>query len=152
MELEQTLRQHASGRHRQTKVSRFWSLSILVLLVDPFSRYTHMHWAFIDIDPNTYKLIPNNTWGQWDRFKALTGIKKVISIGGWGFSTELKTYDILRKAMTGENNKKFAQNILDFLNGQSLYADGIKANQADMTDIRTQPRWYRHRLGVSWCS
>lgn len=87
------------------------------------SRYTHYHWAFADVSATDFTLSVNDTFNEWALFKGLQGIKRIVSIGGWSFSTTPSTYNILRNAMTGDNNKKFAQNIVDFLNAHNL--DGI---------------------------
>ncbi|KAH7028752.1 glycoside hydrolase superfamily [Microdochium trichocladiopsis] len=59
---------------------------------------------------------------QWNDFKAMTGVKRVISFGGWVFSNE-ETYDVLRKAMGPANRKLFANNVVAFLNREGL--DGV---------------------------
>lgn len=61
--------------------------------------YTHIHWAFGDIDPNGWKPAIKDGKGQWADFKALTGVKKIFSLGGWAFSTEPATYNIIRQAI-----------------------------------------------------
>lgn len=46
-----------------------------------------------------------------------------MSFGGWGFSTDPSTYDILRKAVTPENADKFVNGVVDFVNKNKL--DGV---------------------------
>lgn len=59
---------------------------------------------------------------QWNDFKALSA-KRIISFGGWGYSTEPATYDRLREAMTEANRMNFVNNIISFLNKEGL--DGV---------------------------
>lgn len=84
--------------------------------------YTHMHWAFANIDTSTWSPTINDTYKQWDGFKSLS-LKKIISFGGWGFSTEPATYDILRQAVGKENRGAFVDKIVEFLNKEGL--DGV---------------------------
>lgn len=69
----------------------------------------------------TVKIVDD--FNQWDKFKALTGVKKVISFGGWAYSNEQPTYDNLRTAMSPANRKTFAANIASFLNKNNI--DGV---------------------------
>ncbi|KXJ84788.1 hypothetical protein Micbo1qcDRAFT_226918 [Microdochium bolleyi] len=85
--------------------------------------YTIMHWAFAEINMNDFTVKIVDDFNQWDKFKALTGVKKVISFGGWAYSNEQPTYDNLRAAMSPANRKTFAANIASFLNKNSI--DGV---------------------------
>lgn len=49
--------------------------------------------------------------------------KKIISFGGWGYSTEPATYDLLRQAMSPANRDKFATNVAKFVADNGL--DGV---------------------------
>lgn len=84
--------------------------------------YTHMHWGFAEIDPNTWKPIITDPHGQWEGFKKLENIKKIISFGGWAYSTEPATYNIIRSAII-TNRETFATNIAQFLEDEGL--DGV---------------------------
>ncbi|KAH7024682.1 uncharacterized protein B0I36DRAFT_376564 [Microdochium trichocladiopsis] len=85
--------------------------------------YTHIHWAFSDIDQSNWTVKKNDTNGQWTEFKNLRGVKKIISFGGWAFSNEAPTYDILRQAMNPSNRETFANNVVKFLKDEGL--DGV---------------------------
>ncbi|KAK4447349.1 hypothetical protein QBC34DRAFT_355211 [Podospora aff. communis PSN243] len=83
--------------------------------------YTHIHWAFADIDPVTWKPVINDTFKQWADFKKLKE-KKIVAFGGWAYSTEKATYNIIRRAIL-ENGNTFATNIAKFLIDEGL--DGV---------------------------
>ncbi|KAL6867178.1 glycoside hydrolase family 18 protein [Trichoderma novae-zelandiae] len=85
-------------------------------------KYTHMHWAFGDMKSD-FSVYINDTHRQWDGFMGLKNVKKIVSFGGWGFSTGVASYDILRKAMTPENRGRFVSNIVAF--AQKMGVDGI---------------------------
>lgn len=85
------------------------------------TKYTHLHWGFATVS-ETFEVSINDTYNQWSRFKALD-IHRVISLGGWGFSTSSTTYDILRKAMEPANVTKFVDSIVSFLEDNDL--DGV---------------------------
>ncbi|KAK3945004.1 hypothetical protein QBC46DRAFT_435648 [Diplogelasinospora grovesii] len=84
--------------------------------------YTHIHWAFATID-STFSPVVNDTFKQWADFVAMTDVKRVISFGGWGYSTDPATYDALRSAISPANRNTFATNIVNFLNANNL--DGV---------------------------
>ncbi|KAM7210947.1 carbohydrate-binding module family 24 protein [Rhypophila decipiens] len=84
--------------------------------------YTHIHWAFGDIDPNGWKPAIKDGKSQWEDFKKLTDVKKILSLGGWAFSTEPATYNIIRQAIL-QNRELFATNLAQFVKDEGL--DGI---------------------------
>jgi GH18 family chitinase len=55
--------------------------------------------------------------------KGMTGVKKIISLGGWAFSTEPGTFSVLREAAQPGNRDKFKNNLISFMNEHKL--DGI---------------------------
>ncbi|KAK4207996.1 hypothetical protein QBC37DRAFT_454015, partial [Rhypophila decipiens] len=83
--------------------------------------YTHIHWAFVEVSPSFATVIkdPDN---QWNDFKAMKE-KRVISFGGWAYSTEASTYEVLRQATNGANRVTFANQVVDFLIQHNL--DGV---------------------------
>ncbi|KAK8087733.1 killer toxin alpha/beta [Apiospora hydei] len=85
------------------------------------SQYTHIHWAFATIS-NTYEVVINDSYSQWKDFKDIH-VKRIVSFGGWGYSTEPATYDRLRQAMTPSNRNSFINNIVNFLNKEGI--DGV---------------------------
>ncbi|KAH8645559.1 hypothetical protein BGZ60DRAFT_334555, partial [Tricladium varicosporioides] len=76
--------------------------------------YTHLHWAFGTINPD-FTVTVNDTYKQFNNFSSLQNVKKIISIGGWGVSTDPATYDLLRQAMMPANANKFATQIVSFV-------------------------------------
>ncbi|KAM0329996.1 hypothetical protein ACHAQA_004165 [Verticillium albo-atrum] len=84
--------------------------------------YTHMHWGFLDIDPQTWKPIVTDPHSQWEGFKNLANMKRVASIGGWAYSTDAATYNILRRAII-DNRDLFATNLAAFVKEEGI--DGI---------------------------
>ncbi|KAL3473669.1 glycoside hydrolase superfamily [Aspergillus californicus] len=53
----------------------------------------------------------------------LSGLKRIISFGGWAFSNELGTNHIIREAVKPENRKTFPDNIVKFVEDNGL--DGV---------------------------
>jgi hypothetical protein len=84
--------------------------------------YTHIHWAFAEIDPNGWKVVIKDNHNQWADFKALPNVKRIVAFGGWAYSTEPATYNIIREAIL-KNPDTFATNIAKFLNDEGL--DGV---------------------------
>ena len=83
--------------------------------------YTHMHWSFAEIDPKTWKPVITDPGKQWDAFKKLS-IKRVVSFGGWDYSTQAATYNIMRQAIL-DNRDLFASNLAQFVKDEGI--DGI---------------------------
>jgi GH18 family chitinase len=90
---------------------------------DADGRYTILHWAFMSINPKDFTVVIVDEFKQWEGFKSLLGVKRVISFGGWAFSNDMPTYDILRQAVSPANRKTFAANVANFLKDHKL--DGV---------------------------
>jgi GH18 family chitinase len=81
--------------------------------------YTHMLWAFAEIDSKTWRPIIRDPNGQWQNSLQL---KRIISFGGWAYSTESATFNIIRQAIL-TNHESFASSIVQFLNDEGI--DGV---------------------------
>lgn len=79
------------------------------------TKYTHVHFAFPDITAD-YKPDVSKVQEQFDKLKKMTGIKRIISFGGWAFSTEAATFNIFRQGVTDANRVTLANNIAAFIN------------------------------------
>lgn len=84
--------------------------------------YTHLHWAFAIVNDD-YCVALNDTHKQFDDFTKLQGVKKIISLGGWGYSTDPATYNKLREAISPKYAETFANSIVDFIRAKNL--DGV---------------------------
>ncbi|KAL4981202.1 hypothetical protein BDW66DRAFT_156278 [Aspergillus desertorum] len=74
------------------------------------NKYTHIHFGF-------------GTMTEEFDVKALSGVKRILSMGGWAFSTDPATYMIFRNGVQVANREKMAQKIADFVLKHDL--DGI---------------------------
>jgi chitinase len=86
------------------------------------SKYTHVHFAFPDITAD-FKPDISKLQKQFDKLKKLTGIKRIVSFGGWAFSTESSTFNIFRSGVTDANRVTLANNIAAFVTDNGL--DGV---------------------------
>ncbi|KAK1635899.1 chitinase [Colletotrichum phormii] len=86
-------------------------------------KYTHIHFSFPDVTPGDFKIDSSKLQDQFDLLKKMTGIKKIVSLGGWAFSAEGDTVHILRDAVLPANRATFAANVVQFVNDHGL--DGI---------------------------
>jgi GH18 family chitinase len=88
------------------------------------SQYTHVHFAFgtltSDYEVEVGDELSTYNFGQ---FKRIKGAKKILSFGGWAFSTEPATYAIFRDGVTSANRLKMATNIANFIKKHDL--DGV---------------------------
>lgn len=89
------------------------------------TKYTHIHFAFANVTRGDFRveITDPKVKEQFEIFKRMTGIKKIISLGGWAFSTEPGTFSILREATHPANRATFANNLISFMNEHEL--DGI---------------------------
>lgn len=81
--------------------------------------YTHVHWAFASITDD-FDVQINDTYNQWQGFLDLYRVNRILSFGGWGYSTSPATYDQLRKAIDPANVDTFVQNIYNFVEKNGL--------------------------------
>ncbi|KAL2120204.1 hypothetical protein VTJ04DRAFT_4230 [Mycothermus thermophilus] len=86
------------------------------------SGYTHMHYAFGDIT-HDYQVDVSRYQTQWEIFTSMRGFKRILSFGGWSFSTELDTAPIFKEGVTAANRLKFAQSVVDTIKRYNL--DGV---------------------------
>ncbi|KAI0385605.1 glycoside hydrolase family 18 protein [Hypomontagnella monticulosa] len=84
--------------------------------------YTHMHWGFAEINPNGWTVNLTDPHKQWDAFKKLENMKRIVSFGGWAYSTEPATYNIIRSAIIN-NREAFATNLAKFVTDEGI--DGV---------------------------
>jgi chitinase len=86
------------------------------------SGYTHIYLAFATLSAD-FSVNISSIADQFMPFVSLTGVKRIISFGGWEFSTSADTYAIFREAVQEANRATFVNNIIDFLNTYDL--DGV---------------------------
>ncbi|KAI9778945.1 MAG: hypothetical protein M1816_003793 [Peltula sp. TS41687] len=86
------------------------------------SKYTHIHFAFAGIT-NDFKVDVSAVQNQFDAFTSMSGIKRILSFGGWSFSTEQDTYPIFREGVTDANREAFATTVANFITSHNL--DGV---------------------------
>ncbi|ATY65223.1 class V chitinase [Cordyceps militaris] len=102
-----------------------WDRPCLRMAADQIdaSKYTHAHFSFAVLTDDL-SISVHDTATQFNLFRSLTGIKKIVSIGGWAFSTDVATYKIFRSAFRGEVNRgKLIDNVVKFLTDNDL--DGV---------------------------
>lgn len=85
--------------------------------------YTHIHLSFGIVTTGTYAIDISQIQEQWELFQQMSGFKKILSLGGWAFSTEPATYFIFRDAVNPANQDTFVANIVAFVQNNDL--DGI---------------------------
>ncbi|KAM0454299.1 hypothetical protein ACHAPV_008378 [Trichoderma viride] len=86
------------------------------------STYTHVHFAFANITAD-YAVDVSEYSNIFDAFAQTSGFKKILSFGGWGFSTGPQTYPIFRSGVTPAQRQTFANNVAAFIQQYSL--DGV---------------------------
>ncbi|KAJ2757055.1 hypothetical protein GGI19_000351, partial [Coemansia pectinata] len=88
-----------------------------------WSKYTHVHFSFADIGTNLQVTMDGTAASEFEKFKSVKGIKKIVSLGGWGISTDVTTYQHLRNAMLPSNVDAVVDNLINWMNTNGL--DGL---------------------------
>ncbi|KAJ5945782.1 glycoside hydrolase [Penicillium verhagenii] len=87
------------------------------------SSYTHIHMSFATLNSD-YTFNISTIEEQMSEFVALSDVKRIITVGGWSFSTDSSTYDIFREAVASDTNREtLVSNTIAFLNEYDL--DGV---------------------------
>lgn len=89
------------------------------------SSLTHLHFSFATLDAKTYAVNIGNALSsyEFESLKRLSGPKRILTFGGWAFSTEPNTYNIFREGVTAANRKSMATSIANFIHDNEL--DGV---------------------------
>lgn len=104
----------------------------------PEYMYTHIHFAFPNVTED-FKIDASEFQDEFDLFKKLDGVKKIVSLGGWAFSNEPGTVHILREAVKLDNQAAFRKGIIDFLNEHELDGIDIDWEYPEAMDIPGTP-------------
>ncbi|OBT85922.1 hypothetical protein VE02_04509 [Pseudogymnoascus sp. 03VT05] len=92
-------------------------------VTDVSGDYTHVHFAFATITED-FNVDTSKVQAQFDKFiKMTTKSKKILSFGGWSFSTDVDSYPIFRNTVTAESRDTFATNVAKFVSDNGL--DGV---------------------------
>jgi GH18 family chitinase len=81
------------------------------------SSLTHLHFAFAALtDDWQITFADNLTQFEFSSFLHVNGPQRVLSFGGWSFSTDPDTYNIFRTGVASEANQvAMATNIANFI-------------------------------------
>jgi chitinase len=117
--------QNAPAAFAQVGYFEAWNQNrrCLTMDVDQIPKgFTHIHFSFASLTSN-FQINITGIEDQLSKFVKITGYRKVLSFGGWDFSTMPATYQIFRDATKPENRDTFANNIIAFLKQNQL--DGV---------------------------
>lgn len=84
--------------------------------------YTHLHYAFGGIS-DSFDVDMTGQDTMLREFKAINNVKRIMSFGGWSFSTEGDSFPIFRQGVTPAQRDTFAKNVVKFLDDNNL--DGV---------------------------
>ncbi|KAH9203891.1 glycoside hydrolase superfamily [Leptodontidium sp. 2 PMI_412] len=83
----------------------------------------HMKASQIDTSKYTHLISVGNLTGAFADFKALTGVKRIVSFGGCSFSTDYDTFPIFRAGVTAAQRQAVAAKVVAFVINNRL--DGV---------------------------
>lgn len=84
---------------------------------------TDVHYAFANITADFQVQIGTNYESVFEEFTKLQRLRRVLSFGGWSFSTAVDTFPIFRQAVTDAQRQAFASSAVEFLKKHNL--DGL---------------------------
>ncbi|KAH7014604.1 chitinase [Microdochium trichocladiopsis] len=115
--------------------------------------YTHVHFAF-GMLTNDFEVYFEDAYQeyQFKEFKKMTGIKKIISFGGWVFSNDRKYYSIFRNGVKPANRDKLASSLAKFVNDNGLDGVDIDWEYPGADDIPGTPPPDDKNEGVSYAA
>ncbi|KAJ6445148.1 Lysine--tRNA ligase [Purpureocillium lavendulum] len=109
------------------------------------SQYTHLHFGFGDISQDYQISIGDDMMKyEFNNFRYIRGPKKILSFGGWDFSTQPETYQILRQGTTPANRMTLAKNIANFIKDNNLDGVDIDWEYPGAPDIPGVPPGDKH--------
>lgn len=94
--------------------------------------YSHIHFSFAEVTFD-FQVDVLSISGSFKAFVAQTGFKKVLSFGGWSFSTSAGSYAIFREGVTDANRLRFAQSVVAVVADNNL--DGKMPNPCSTEPI-----------------
>ncbi|KAJ2006440.1 hypothetical protein GGI04_001886 [Coemansia thaxteri] len=80
-----------------------------------------------------------NATSEFASFKSLYNVKKIVSFGGWGISTDVGTYQHLRNAMLPGNVDTVVTNLVNWMNASQLDGLDIDWEYPGAPDIKGIP-------------
>ncbi|KAJ5782879.1 glycoside hydrolase [Penicillium paradoxum] len=87
------------------------------------SPYTHIHMSFATLNSD-FSFNIDSIESQMTAFAGLSGVKRIIAVGGWDFSADPSTYNIFRESVaTSTNRAALVSSTIAFLNKYDL--DGV---------------------------
>lgn len=87
------------------------------------STYTHVHFGFAAITDGTFAIDLTDATEQFELFAAQTAFKRILTFGGWTFSTDPSTYQVFREGVTSANRPTLIANVVDLVDQYDL--DGV---------------------------
>lgn len=99
-------------------------LSMSVDQIPSDAGYTHIHFAFGNITSD-YSIDMSGYEDEFSKFVEVSDsdYKRIVSFGGWSFSTDSSTYSIFREGTAEANRDTLVSNIVSFVNEYGI--DGV---------------------------
>jgi hypothetical protein len=85
----------------------------------PSQNFTNIHFGFGTINPDFTISMDDVDANQWSKFSGNGDFpyKRVLTFGGWAFSTDPATYNIFRTGVQEANRETLALNVAQFVVG-----------------------------------
>ncbi|OTA05019.1 hypothetical protein A9Z42_0056530 [Trichoderma parareesei] len=97
--------------------------------------YTHIHYAFGSITKD-FQVDLSATLDQFQIFANSTGFKRILSFGGWSFSTSQDSAPIFQQGVTDANRQTFAESVVNVIQQYNLDGVDFDWEYPGATDIK----------------
>jgi chitinase len=102
------------------------------------TKYTHIHFAFAGVTPDL-QVDVSGVQDQFTKFLRLNNVLRILSFGGWSFSTLADTAPIFRNGVTDAQRGTFAASVADFVVKNNLDGVDFDWEYPGATDIAGTP-------------
>lgn len=102
------------------------------------TKYTHIHFAFAGVTPDL-QVDVSGVQDQFTKFVRLNNVLRILSFGGWSFSTSADTAPIFRNGVTDAQRGTFAANVAAFVVANKLDGVDFDWEYPGATDIAGAP-------------
>ena len=102
------------------------------------TKYTHIHFAFAGVTPD-FNVDVSGVQDQFTKFIRLKNVLRILSFGGWSFSTSADTAPIFRNGVTDAQRGTFATNVAAFVMANNLDGVDFDWEYPGATDIPGAP-------------
>ncbi|KAF4547344.1 putative glycosyl hydrolases family 18 protein 4 [Elsinoe fawcettii] len=98
-------------------------------------KYSHIHYSFAKLKPDSFEVDITDIEDDFYAFVEMRDFKRILTFGGWAFSTSPDSYSIFRSMVKPENIDRATSTIANFVVQHDLDGVDIDWEYPSATDI-----------------